>query len=195
MKETYEPRNFDHLYGTRGFSRQLLENHFALYRGYVASTNELIEILRSLLKGKRTASPEYAELTRRLGWEFNGMRLHELYFENLTRSPEPLDKGSPLYRQIATDFGSFESWEADFRATGGMRGIGWAALYFDPVRRALYNAWINEHDEGQFAGCAPLLVMDVFEHAYMLDYGLKKGEYIDAFFRAIDWKAASSRLK
>ena len=122
------------------------------------------------------------------------MRLHELYFENLGGTA-PLDKGSRIAAKMAESFGSVENWEKDFRATGAMRGIGWVALYQDPANGQLINFWINEHDVANAAGCQPLLIMDVFEHAFMLDYGLKRADYIQAFFSNVEWKAVEARIK
>jgi len=170
---SYAPKEYASLMGTPGFSDALLKNHFTLYQGYVTNTNKELEILEQLLKDGKAASPEYAELKRRLGWEFNGMRLHEFYFENLGGAA-PLSMDSQLGKKLVESFGSFDAWEKDFRATGAMRGIGWTILYLDPVNEKLINFWINEHDEGHPAGGVPILVMDVFEHAYMLDYGLKR---------------------
>ena len=138
--------------------------------------------------------PQYAELKRRLGWEFDGMRLHELYFENLG-GKAMMDKSGKLAVKLAAEFGSMETWEKDFRATGSMRGIGWAILYQDNMSGKFFNQWINEHDGGHPAGCNPVLVMDVFEHAYMLDYGLKRAAYIDAFFKNIDWASCREPCK
>jgi len=181
----FEAKNFESLLGTKGLSDQLLKNHFTLYQGYVTNTNKVADALGAMAKEGKTTTPEYAELKRRFGWEWNGMRLHEYYFGNLIKDGKALDKNSNLFRKIVEDFGSYENWEKDFKATGAMRGIGWVILYYDGSR--LFNTWINEHDVGHLSGASPLLVMDVFEHAYMLDYGLKKADYIEAFFRAIDW--------
>jgi Fe-Mn family superoxide dismutase len=189
----YTTKDYGHLIGIEGFSETLLKNHFTLYLGYVTNTNKALDILDQMLKDGKAGTPEYAELKRRLGWEFNGMRLHEYYFENLG-GKEALDKYTPLGKQMQCDFGSYESWEKDFRATGAMRGIGWVVLYQDDLSRRLVNFWINEHDTAHPAGCRPIIVMDVFEHAFMTDYGLKKADYIDAFFKNIDWAAAGSRL-
>ncbi len=191
----YEPKNFDALLGTKGLSDTLLKNHFTLYQGYVTNTNKVSDALAAFLKEGKTTTPEYAELRRRFGWEWNGMRLHELYFGNMARGGRSIDKNSNLSKKITADFGSFENWEKDFRATGAMRGIGWVLLYHDAATGRLFNAWINEHEAGHLAGATPLLVMDVFEHAYMVDYGLKKADYIEAFFAAIDWTAAGARLR
>lgn len=183
----YEAKNFDSLLGTKGLSDQLLKNHFTLYQGYVTNTNKVADILNAMARDGKTATPEYAELKRRFGWEFNGMRLHEYYFGNMTRDGKELNKNSNLYKKITSDFGSYENWEKDFRATGAMRGIGWVILYYDEINKRLFNTWINEHDAGHLCGACPILVMDVFEHAYMVDYGLKKADYIEAFMKAIDW--------
>ncbi|MEM1586171.1 MAG: Fe-Mn family superoxide dismutase [Candidatus Bathyarchaeia archaeon] len=190
----YKPLNFEHLLGTKGFSDQLLKNHFALYQGYVTNTNKLADLLNTFLKEGKTGTPEYAELKRRWGWEFNGMRLHEYYFGNMTKGGSELDKNSKLYKKILEDFGTYENWEKDFKAVGTMRGIGWVILYYDPVANRLFNCWINEHDVGHLSGAIPILVMDVFEHAYMIDYGLKRADYIEAFFKAIDWTLAVNRF-
>lgn len=190
----YEPRSFDHLLGTEGFSNVLLNNHFTLYKGYVANTNKLTETLDALLKEGKLATPEYAEMSRRFGWEFNGMRLHEYYFDNMVKGGSAPDKQSQLGTLISREFGGFDQWEKDFKGTGAMRGIGWTALYYDPTGDRLYNVWINEHDVGHLSGCAPLLIMDVFEHAFITDYQLKRADYIEAFFKAINWKTIGDRL-
>lgn len=183
----YEAKNFEHLLGTKGLSDQLLKNHFTLYQGYVTNTNKLADTLNAMLKEGKAGTPEYSELKRRFGWEWNGMRLHEYYFGNMTKGGKPIDKNTNLYKKIVEDFGSYENWEKDFRGAGSMRGIGWTMLYYDKMDGRLFNTWINEHDVGHLCGTSPLLIMDVFEHAFMLDYGVKKAGYIDAFFNAIDW--------
>jgi Fe-Mn family superoxide dismutase len=190
----YETRNFDYLLKIQGLSEQLQKNHLALYQGYVANLNEIYEILHGHIKEGKTSSLEYAEVKRRHAWEFNGVRLHEYYFENIKSNGAKLDKGSNLYNKIIKDFKSYETWEKAFRATGMMRGVGWVIAYYDPLSDRIYNAWITEHDTGHFCGAAPLLVMDVFEHAYMLDYGIKKIDYIEAFFKIIDWNIIDKRF-
>ena len=191
---TYIAQDYTKLIGMEGFSEALLKNHFTLYQGYVANTNKVLDTLDLMLKEGKTGIPEFAELKRRLGWEFNGMRLHELYFTNLG-GKEPLNPGGKLAKKMAADFGSTDAWEKDFRAVGAMRGIGWAVLYEDSMSGRLINLWVNEHDVAHPTGCAPILIMDVFEHAFMLDYGLKRADYIEAFFRKIEWSAAEARLK
>ena len=191
---SYTAKDYSRLVGMGGFSEALIKNHFTLYQGYVTNTNKVIEILGQMLKDGKTGVPEYAELKRRFGWEFNGMRLHELYFENLG-GKSGLKSDGKLGKKMAECFGSVEAWEKDFRATGAMRGIGWVVLYQDPANGCLMNVWINEHDVAHLAGCNPILIMDVFEHAFMLDYGLKRADYIEVFFKNIDWAVAEARLR
>jgi len=191
---SYTAKDYGKLIGMEGFSETLLKNHFTLYQGYVANTNKLADTLSQMAKEGKVATPEFAEMKRRFGWEFDGMRLHEYYFENLG-GKGPLDKGSKLGKKLAEAFGSYEEWEKDFKGVASMRGIGWAVLYQDAQSGRLFNCWINEHDGGHLAGCNPILILDVFEHAFMIDYGLKRPDYIAAFFKNIEWKAVEARLK
>ncbi len=191
---TYSAKDYTSLIGMEGFSQTLLQNHFTLYQGYVTNTNKLSDLLADMLKEDKAGSPQYSELKRRFGFEFNGMRLHEYYFENLG-GKTPLEKTSALAKKLADAYSNYDAWEQDFRATGAMRGIGWVILYQDNVTGRLFNQWINEHEVGHLAGCRPILVMDVFEHAFMTDYGLKRADYIAAFFKNINWKAVEGRLQ
>lgn len=190
----YEAKDYSTIVGMEGFSETLIKNHVTLYQGYVTNTNKVSDILAQMLKDGKTAAPEYAELKRRFGWEFNGMRLHEYYFENLG-GKNPIANDGKLVAQMQTDFGSYVNWEKDFRATGTMRGIGWVILYEDLTNGRLFNVWINEHDVSHLAGCNPVLIMDVFEHAFMIDYGLKRADYVEAFFKNINWTAVEARIK
>lgn len=192
---TYVAKNFSSLMGIKGLSENLLKTHFALYEGYIGNTNKLIEKLLSIARsGGDLSAPEFAEMKRRFGWEWNGMRLHELYFENITKNSVLLDKNSSFAQKTAKNFGSIELWEKAFRATGMMRGIGWVVAYYDPLGDKIFNLWINEHDGGHLAGLKPILVMDMFEHAFMPDYGTKKADYIAAFFGIIDWNIVTQRF-
>jgi len=189
----YEAKDYTRLIGMEGFSETLLTNHFTLYQGYVTNTNKLLDTLGQMGKDGKIGTPEYAELKRRMGFEWDGMRLHEYYFENLGGKGD-LAQSSKLRDRVAQEFGSYEAWEADFRGTGTMRGIGWTVLYQDNAAGRLINQWINEHETGHLAGCTPVLVLDVFEHAFMIDYGLKRADYIAAFFKNINREAVEVRL-
>ena len=188
----YTAKDYSNLIGMEGFSETLLKSHFTLYQGYVTNTNKLMDLLATMLKEGKVGTPEYSELKRRMGFEFNGMRLHEYYFGNLG-GDGALDKSGKLGRKLAEDFGNYEDWERDFKGTGTMRGIGWTILYQDNTTGQLLNQWINEHETGHLAGCTPVLVMDVFEHAFITDYGLKRANYIEAFFKNINWGVVEGR--
>ena len=190
----YTVKDYSNLIGMEGFSETLLKNHFTLYQGYVTNTNKLLDLLATMLKEGEVGTPEYSELKRRMGFEFNGMRLHEYYFENMG-GKTPLDRSGKVAKKFSDKFGSYDTWEQDFKATGAMRGIGWAILYQDNMDGRLFNEWINEHEVGHLAGCKPILVMDVFEHAFITDYGLKRADYIEAFFSNINWGTVESRLR
>ncbi|MBS0622426.1 MAG: superoxide dismutase [Verrucomicrobia bacterium] len=177
-----------------GFSRDALAVHFKLYEGYVTNANALLSILNEYAEQEKTRTPQFADIKRHLGWEMDGMRLHEYYFGELGGSGLP-DKNSALYHAIEAQFGSFEAWKKDFEAVGLMRGIGWSLLYQDLKDGRLINMWINEHDHGHLAGGNIILPMDVFEHAYLIDYGLDRQGYIDAFFKNLDWEVVDSRYQ
>ncbi|MCL2102484.1 MAG: Fe-Mn family superoxide dismutase [Syntrophorhabdaceae bacterium] len=189
----YAAMDFEKLIGMEGFSETALKNHFTLYQGYVANTNKLSDLIGAMAAEGKTGVPEFAELKRRFGWEWNGMRLHELYFGNLG-GKKALDPLSKLGKALTAEFKSIENWEADFRAVGAMRGIGWVILYHDKGAGRLFNQWVNEHDVGNLAGAAPLFIMDVFEHAFFLDYGLKRADYIAAFWKNVNWEVVEARL-
>ena len=193
--KVYTPKKWD-LSGLQGISDDTLQIHFGLYEGYVKNTNTLSERITELRQSGKAAGadPAYAELVRRLGWEFDGMRLHEYYFDNLTKnSKEP--KSGRLYDILGEQYGGFDAWKKDFAAVGGMRGIGWAVAHHDPVGNQIINVWIGDHNINNLAGCEPILVMDLWEHAWFRDYKpADKGKYIEAFLANVDWTAAEARL-
>lgn len=170
--------------------------HFKLYEGYVTNTNKLNEQLDTLVASGKAASTDaaYAEITRGLGFEYNGMILHEHYFGNLKRQPAA-EPSIALAEALRINFGGVERFIADFKAVGGMRGVGWAILFQDPATSRLSNHWISLHQDGHPAGYKPLLVMDVWEHAFLLDYKpSERAKYMDAFFSNVDWQAVSDRF-
>ncbi|MCC5832610.1 MAG: superoxide dismutase [Chlamydiales bacterium] len=192
-KEPYTAKDFSYLIGIPGFSDETLNMHFKLYEGYVKNTNLLLDILNNYMKEKKEDTPQFGAIKRRLAFEFDGMRLHELYFANLGGKGRDLDKNSSLFKRIEQDFGSFDAWKENFMKTGLIRGIGWVVLYLDPVQGRLMNIWVADHQDNHLAGCEPILIMDVWEHAYLLDYGLDRMGYIKAFWKNIDWDVVSSR--
>ncbi len=194
MVDAYKPQNFERLLGTPGFSDKLLRDHFKLYEGYVKNTNEILGLL-SAGRSEGAQDPHLSEIRRRFGWEFDGMRLHEYYFGSIGKEQSSLPRGSVLARKISEDFFSFESWKKDFLAVGAMRGIGWVLLSYDPTAGRLFNVWIDEHDRGHLAGTEPILVMDVFEHAFIADYGIDKAKYLASFWSAIRWTEVERRFE
>jgi superoxide dismutase, Fe-Mn family len=195
VAKSYSPKKWD-LSGLQGISDDTLQIHFGLYEGYVKNTNTLNERIAEMrTAGKNSgADPGYAELVRRLGWEFNGMRLHEYYFDNLTKNPKDYT-GGRFYDISGASFGSFENWKKDFAAIGAMRGVGWAIAFYDETPGALINIWIGDHNINELAGVEPIVVMDLWEHAYIRDYKpADKGKYIEAFMAHVDYGVIESRL-
>ncbi len=197
-KQSYAAKTFN-LSGLTGISDKTLQTHFKLYEGYVTNTNILNEKIADLSRGELTANemPVYSELTRRLGFEYNGMVLHEYYFGNLkSNGTGDPDKASAFSKLAEANFGNYENWKKNFVTVGKMRGVGWAACYQDPTTGRLSNHWINLHETGNVAGFTPVLIMDVWEHAFILDYApAERPKYIEAFFQNIDWDAVNARLK
>ncbi len=134
--QAYKARQWN-LSGLNGISDKTLEMHFKLYEGYVTETNRLTEHIAGMLKDGQVDQeemPAYSELTRRLGFEYNGMVLHEYYFDNLARGGAGgPSKGSAFARAAAESFGSFEVWKTAFVSVGKMRGVGWAICFQDPT--------------------------------------------------------------
>ncbi|HJQ84211.1 MAG TPA: Fe-Mn family superoxide dismutase [Candidatus Binatia bacterium] len=197
-RQTYRAKEFD-LSRLSGISDRTLEMHFKLYQGYVQQTNLLNERIAKILddgKIDQEETPAYSELTRRLGFEYNGMVLHEYYFGNLVRGGGGDPSPDAAFRRAAeASFGSYEVWKADFVGVGKMRGVGWAICYHDPANARLSNHWITLHEMGNVSGFTPLLVMDVWEHAYLLDYApAERPRYIDAFFANVAWPVVDRRL-
>jgi len=196
--KAYKEQAFD-LKGLDGISDAQIAEHLTLYAGYVKQVNTLNQEIAAMLgRGQASGkSAEFAELTRRLGFEYNGMILHEYYFSNLRSAAEPQPpSGSGLAGALTESFGSVDQWRGDFEAIGEMRGVGWVILFQDPATDRLTNHWITLHQDGVPAGFKPLLVMDVWEHAFMRDYkATERGKYIDAFFRNIDWRMVERRLQ
>ena len=197
---SYKARQFN-LSGLKGISDQTLEMHFKLYEGYVKETNNLRERISEFIadgKVDQEEMPAYSELTRRLGFEYNGMVLHEYYFDNLTSGGGIGDaqQDSQFTKAAVASFGSYNIWKADFVGIGKMRGVGWAICYENPANGNLSNHWITLHETGNVAGFNPILVMDVWEHAFLLDYKpAERPKYIEAFFSNIDWAEVESRLE
>ncbi len=187
----YQVKDFSALLGMHGFSDVLLKQHFKLYEGYVTNVNKLL----AMDGAERRAGKgfQFADWHGHFGFEFNGMRLHELYFANLTKAPVHSVPAALLHK-FTESFGSYAEWAKEFKAAGSQRGVGWAVLYYDAQNGTLLNQWTIEHHINHYTGCVPLLVMDAWEHAYMPDYALDRTAYIEAFFKHIDWEPVEARL-
>jgi len=183
-----------------GISDQTLETHFKLYEGYVKGTNDLNQRIADILADgvvDQGETPAYSELKRRLGFEYNGMVLHEYYFDNMKKNGSGVpDRNSDFHKAATESFGSYEIWKADFVGVGKMRSVGWAICYQNPSSGILSNHWISLHEVGNVSGFVPVLVMDVWEHAFLLDYKpAERPKYIEAFFSNIDWAVVDGRVQ
>ena len=181
----YPLRDFSALRGLRGLPDPLVEAHLKLYEGYVRNVN----LLRRRLLKCSPDTPEWAEMKRRMGFELNGLRLHELYFEQL--APASSVPGRDLEETLSASFATAARWKEDFEATAQLRGVGWVILYRDPTDGRMANHWIGLHEEGHPAGFMPLLVLDVWEHAFT---GMTRSRYLEAFFSNRQWDRVEARL-
>lgn len=197
--QVYSPKNFN-LSGLKGISDETLEVHFKLYEGYVKNTNLLNEqIAEQLEKNSKQLGTNlvFTELKRRLGFEYNGMVLHEYYFENLKPKTNTQPKESSSFiTHIEKNYGDYDTWKNDFTGVGEMRGVGWAICLKDPTSEKISNHWISLHETGPITGYEPILVMDVWEHAFLLDYKpAERSKYIEAFFSNICWDTVEKRIQ
>ncbi|HVS33083.1 MAG TPA: Fe-Mn family superoxide dismutase [Thermoanaerobaculia bacterium] len=194
----YKPKSFN-LSGLTGISDKTLEMHFKLYEGYVTNTNTLNERIATILADgqvDKEEMPAYSELTRRLGFEYNGMVLHEYYFGNMRMGGGgDAARGSKFREAAEASYPSYEIWKTDFASVGKMRGVGWAICYLNPATGGISNHWIELHETGNVAGFLPILVMDVWEHAFLLDYKpADRPKYIEAFMANVDWDTVEKRV-
>ncbi len=192
---TYTARTFD-LPELKGLSKDQIAVHLKLYEGYVKHANLILERMKSL---KEEGSEESAfmmnELRRRFGFEFDGMRMHEYYFEQLEHNAQTANADGPFADAASEAFGSWNGLIAAIKDAAGTRGIGWVIVYFDPKARMLCVAWVNDHELGQLAGLPIILALDLWEHAYMVDYKpADKKSYVDAFFENLNWSVVERRF-
>lgn len=175
-------------------SPKQLEVHLALYEGYVKHTNLIIEKIEQLRSENATENAYLInELRRRLGFEFDGMRMHEYYFEQLEGGVQPIASGS--FATLAEErYGSWDGFIAHLHEVAGTRGIGWVVVYFDPTVRALHTAFVNDHELGQLSGLPIMLAIDLWEHAFMVDYiPAQKKSYVEAYLENVNWQVVEAR--
>ncbi len=187
----YTEKTFS-LASVQGLSQKQLEVHLKLYAGYVKNTNLLLELLERAKKDPAPQAPVIAELTRRFGFEFNGMRLHELYFAQLSGTGTLTE--SPLLSAIIKKWGSYEAWKSEVSTTALMRGIGWVLLVQDPENNELFLTWVSDHEYGHLGGLPIIMALDVWEHAFMVDYlPAQRADYVSAFFGNLSFETLSAR--
>lgn len=184
----FESKKFN-IPGLKGISQKNIEEHLKLYEGYVKHSNLILEKIEALKVDAEANAYALGEVQRRFGFEYNGMRNHEVYFDSLSEGATDLPGESELKSQIEIDFGSFEGWLEQFKATALTRGIGWAMLYYDRKDKRLLNAWIDEQHLGQLQDCTLILALDMWEHSYVADYQPSgKKQYVEDFFANLNWQ-------
>lgn len=176
-----------------GISKEQMEVHLGLYAGYVKHVNLIREKIAELESDREKNSYIIAELRRRFSFEFDGMRMHEYYFESLENGVNSLSDGM-LKKALAEKYGSYEDFIQHFKAVGTSRGVGWTILYWDPKGHTPHVAWVSDHELGVLSGLPILIAMDMWEHAFMVDYKpAEKGSYIDAFLNNLNWSIVEER--
>lgn len=191
MRKDFAPEKID-TEDREGFSKRMLEEHVKLYEGYVKKTNEIQKKIQEADKSEANGVWSYiGELKRQETFAVNGMKLHEVYFGHLHGDGKPRGE---LVKMIEKDFGSMEAWKEDMVATG-LSARGWAILAFDYKDNRLHNYGADAHNVGAVWAAVPLIVLDVYEHAYFIDYGVGRKQYIDSFFKNLDWGFANRILK
>ncbi|MDP3874938.1 MAG: Fe-Mn family superoxide dismutase [bacterium] len=187
MTRLFEERKFN-IPVLKGISTKTIEEHLKLYSGYVKNTNMILTKIDEYVVDSENNAYALGELQRRFSFEFDGMRNHEYYFTHLDDSSTPFPKDGLLGKMIEEEWKDFDKWLNRFRSIALTRGVGWTILYYDSRTKRLLNAWIDEHHLGHLIGLSPILVLDMWEHAYFIDYtpGEKK-KYIEAFFENLNW--------
>lgn len=193
MLQTYTEKTFN-IPQMEGISAKQIEQHLKLYAGYVKNTNAIMQRVAEAKKDSATFAIELSELTRRMGFEFNGMRLHEYYFTQFDSSVT--GSSTKLKDKLTEQYGSFDAWMNEAKAIGKMRGIGWVLLVQDEVTDNLHTIWVSDHEYGHLGGQKVLFAMDVWEHAYMVDYAAtQRPDYIEAFFKNLNWNVVEARFQ
>ncbi|GMU73874.1 MAG: superoxide dismutase [Mn] [Candidatus Campbellbacteria bacterium] len=183
----YKPEGFT-LPKELPFSQKTLENHLKLYEGYVKNTNLILEKIEEYAKDSEAHAYALGELQRRFAFEFDGMRNHEYYFRALEGGPALLPEDSPLYQEIEKTFGSFDAFFARFKAVAMTRGVGWAMLYYDHAADRLLLQWVDEQHLGHLTGLSPVIALDMWEHAYLMDHtSADKGKYAESYLSMLNW--------
>ncbi|HLP86470.1 MAG TPA: superoxide dismutase [Candidatus Paceibacterota bacterium] len=193
--ETFKTKTFQ-LEGLKGISPKTIEEHLKLYKGYVTNANLIFDKMYELKSEPEKNAIMLAELQRRFGFEFGGMRNHEYYFSSLSGGSNEINKDGELYKAIEKEWGSFENFLTHFKFVSMTRGIGWAILYYDKVYDKLMISWVDEQHIGHLVGLSPILCLDMWEHSYYLDYiPSEKKKYVEVFFENLNWKVVEENFK
>ncbi len=192
MPPIYSPKKFT--FNTlEGISEKQLDVHLKLYEGYVKFINVLNEKQAEFMQDSEKHAYALGEVTRRIGFEWNGMRMHEYYFSQWEGSPSSI--GGELEKSLIAQYGSMNAWLARFKGVSMMRGIGWAILSYDPVGKQFVNHFVADHELGQLNGLTTILALDMWEHAYMVDYTpAEKTKYVEAFFKNLNANVVEARF-
>lgn len=188
----FEAKQFESINGVEGLSGKLMGEHYKLYEGYVKKANEITEKLKTV--DYTTANATQSDLrSLKLGYSFalNAIKSHELYFQNISGKG-----GQPtgwLGSQIDKTFGSYENWLKDMKGTG-IAARGWVWFAFDWQNGSIFNYLGDAHDAFPIWHATPLVALDVYEHAYFIDYGVNRADYIEAFFKNIDWNSVEQTV-
>jgi Fe-Mn family superoxide dismutase len=190
----YQAKTFD-LPELEGISSKSVEEHLGLYQGYVNNFNAISALLPEYAKDSEKHAHALSELIRRRSFEFDGMRLHELYFSQFEGGPAEMPTGGAFFDAVAKEYHKMEYLVEMLKAIAKMRGPGWAMLYYDPEGKQFVTGFVGEQHQGHFATLPIILGLDVWEHAFLLDYGAQgKGKYIDAFFKNLNWSVVEQRF-
>ena len=172
-----------------GISEQNIEEHLKLYAGYVKNTNAILEAMDS----GEVNDYALAEMQRRFGFEYNGMKNHEYYFGSLESGAEAINEESALYKKIISQWGDFHTWMKRFKKIAKKRGVGWAILYYDRDEDRLLNTWVDEQHLGHLNSAQYVIGIDMWEHAFVADYQPSgKAQYIEDYFANVNWRHPES---
>jgi len=189
----YEAKTFN-IPELEGISRETVDLHLGLYAGYVKHVNLIREKINDYLNNEECNAYAIAEMQRRLGFEYGGMKNHEAYFAQFEGGTKELPS-SKLKEKIDSQWGDFDTWLNRFKTIAKTRGVGWAMLYHDKATDQLVQTWVDEQQLGQLAEAKIVLALDMWEHSYMRDYlPADKGQYIDAFFKNLNWEVVAERM-
>ncbi|KXJ98322.1 MAG: Superoxide dismutase (Fe) [Parcubacteria bacterium OLB19] len=189
----YEAKQFN-IPELNGISQETIDLHLGLYQGYVKHVNLINDKIKAFSNDMENNAYAIAEMQRRLGFEFCGMRNHEYYFAQFEGGVESLEDGE-LKEMIETQWGSVENWYKEFVNIAMTRGVGWAILYIDRTTNQLVHTWVDEQHQGQLADLDIILALDMWEHSYMRDYlPTAKKDYITAFFNNLNWDVVAGRV-